>query len=96
MPCMECPGTLRVECGDDPNELCTGGGTVTDLGVAYVPVGLGSVYLAIDVLLATMDDGSCKVYLYRHQAQSEPLDRSRAPLGSGNDELEDDDDNGES
>ena len=66
MPCMECEDTGRVECGQDINTLCTPSGGEVNLGVAYVPIGIGSLYLAVDVYTAKDKDERCEVYLVRH------------------------------
>lgn len=71
MPCEECENG-RVACGEGGEDPCGGaGGNVIDLGVAYIPVGIGSLYMAVDVkvLPYVKDEAkklSAKVFLTRH------------------------------
>ena len=66
MPCMECEDTGRVECGQNLDDLCGFAGSEEKLGVAYVPVGIGSLYLGVDVWVDKDDNGECQVFLVRH------------------------------
>ena len=77
---MEGEDTGRVECGENLDDVCCLCGDGQYLGLAYLPVGIGSLYQGIDVWTDWDHNGKCRVFFVRHCPKQQCADDGSAPV----------------